>query len=63
MGSVRYHCNNNIHKFKFQLKEKKIHFPLKMPDLGILKKVFLCLKSATPQRHQNEKSSEKNMKP
>lgn len=42
---------------------KKIHFPLKMPDLDILKKVFLCLKSATPQRHQNAKSSEKNMKP
>ena len=33
-----------------------------MPDLGILKKVFLCLKSATPQRHQNAKSREKNIK-
>ena len=33
-----------------------------MPDLGILKKVFLCLKSAPPQRYQNAKSSEKNMK-
>ena len=57
-GGVKYDCNNNIHKYKFQVKRKYLHFLLKKPYLGILKKVIPFLKSA-PSNSSKTKSREK----
>ena len=57
-GGVKYDCNNNIQKYKFQVKRKYLHFLLKKPYLGILKKVIPFLKSA-PSNSSKTKSREK----